>query len=50
LSTLRHATRLLILDKGAVAEIGTHDELIAADGIYARLCRMQTEMSKLKVW
>jgi ATP-binding cassette subfamily B protein len=50
LSTLRHAHRLLILDKGSVAEIGSHDELIALDGIYARLCHMQTEMSKLRAW
>lgn len=50
LSTLKNANRLLILDKGELAEIGTHDELIRRDGIYARLCRMQTEMSKLRAW
>ena len=50
LSTLKNAHRLLILDKGQLAEIGTHDELIARDGIYAHLCRMQTEMSKLRAW
>jgi len=50
LSTLKNAHRLLIIDKGELAEIGTHDELIAKDGIYANLCRMQTELSKLKVW
>jgi ATP-binding cassette subfamily B protein len=50
LSTLRHANRLLILEKGQVAEVGTHDELIAADGIYARLCRIQTEMVQRKIW
>ncbi|MFC1526513.1 ABC transporter transmembrane domain-containing protein [Candidatus Latescibacterota bacterium] len=50
LSTLRHANRLLILEKGAVAEVGTHDELLEQDGIYAKLCRMQTEMSKLRAW
>lgn len=49
LSTLRHASRLLILDKGEVAEIGTHDELVAADGVYARLVRMQSELTKRKV-
>ena len=48
LSTLKHAHRLLIIEKGALAEIGSHDELIAQDGIYARLCRMQTELSKLR--
>ena len=50
LSTLKNSHRLLILDKGKLAEIGTHDELIAQDGIYANLCRMQTEMSKLRAW
>ena len=50
LSTLKNSHRLLILDKGKLAEIGTHDELIEQDGIYANLCRMQTEMSKLRAW
>ena len=48
LSTLRHANRLLIIEKGELAEIGTHDELVAQDGIYARLVRMQTEMSRIR--
>jgi ATP-binding cassette subfamily B protein len=48
LSTLKHANRLLIVEKGKLAEIGSHDELIAQDGIYARLCHMQTELSKLR--
>ncbi|MBT3344887.1 MAG: ABC transporter ATP-binding protein [Gemmatimonadetes bacterium] len=50
LSTLRHANRLLILEKGRIAEIGTHDELIEADGIYARLCRIQTDAIQRRVW
>ena len=50
LSKLKNANRLLILDKGELAEIGTHDELIQRDGIYARLCRMQTEMYRLRAW
>ena len=48
LSTLKHANRLLIIEDGELAEIGSHDELIAQDGIYARLCHMQTELSKLR--
>lgn len=50
LSTLRHANRLLILDKGQIAEVGTHDELLEVDGVYARLCRMQSELTQRKVW
>jgi ATP-binding cassette subfamily B protein len=48
LSTLRNAHRLLILEKGKLAEIGTHDELIEQDGIYAKLCNMQSQMSQLR--
>ena len=50
LSTLKHADRLLILEAGELAEIGTHDELIERDGIYARLCSMQTELSRIRAW
>lgn len=50
LSTLKHAHRLLIVEQGELAEMGTHDELIAQAGIYAGLCQMQTELSKLRAW
>ncbi len=39
LSTVRHADRIYVLEKGAVIEQGTHDELIALNGLYAGLCR-----------
>jgi len=48
LSTLRNADRLFIIEKGQLQEQGTHDELIAEDGIYAKLVRMQTEMSRIR--
>ena len=43
LSTLRHANRLLVLEKGKQAELGTHDELMARNGTYAKLVQLQTE-------
>jgi hypothetical protein len=46
LSTLRNADRILAFDRGRLAEQGTHAELLAADGIYARLVRLQTQVSK----
>ena len=47
LSTLRNATRLIVLDKGELAEVGTHDELIKKQGIYYGLVMDQRQMSKM---
>ena len=47
LSTLRNATRLVVLDNGRIAETGTHDELIEKHGIYYGLVMAQREMSKM---
>jgi ATP-binding cassette subfamily B protein len=37
LHTVARADRVLVLDRGRVAETGTHDELLAAGGVYARM-------------
>ena len=41
LSTLRSADKIIVIKEGAVAEDGTHQELIALDGVYAELHRLQ---------
>ncbi len=42
LSTVRHADRIHVLAEGRIVESGTHDELVAARGLYAALWRIQT--------
>ena len=41
LSTVREADRIYVLSEGEVRETGRHDDLVAADGLYAKLCRLQ---------
>ena len=43
LSTIRDATRIVVLDHGVIQEIGSHDELLANNGMYANLYRMRYE-------
>ncbi|MEI9959018.1 MAG: ABC transporter ATP-binding protein, partial [Ferruginibacter sp.] len=43
LSTIRKADKIMVLDKGEIKEIGTHDELLAKEGFYYQLHKMQFE-------
>ena len=43
LSTIKKADRIVVLHKGRVAEEGTHDELLAREGLYWKLYRLQSE-------
>ncbi len=47
LSTIRKANKIIVLDKGKIMEMGNHEELIAHNGFYANLHRMQFEKQKL---
>jgi ATP-binding cassette subfamily B protein len=47
LSTLRNADRLIVLDKGEIAEIGTHEELMAKEGAFFNLVKTQTAINEI---
>lgn len=46
-STVRHADRIIVLDAGRIAEIGTHEELISGGGLYAHVERVQSRKDEL---
>ena len=47
LSTLRNADRLIVLDRGAIAEMGTHEELMAKKGSFYKLVQTQTQLNEI---
>lgn len=46
LSTIRKADKIIVLDKGEIKEMGSHDELLLMGGFYAKLHEMQFEKKK----
>jgi ATP-binding cassette subfamily B protein len=46
LSTLKNSDRILVVDKGQILEQGSHEELLAKGGLYHRLVKIQTELSR----
>jgi len=47
LSTIRNANKIMVIDKGIVAESGTHDELIKHNGLYKKLNELQFEFHSI---
>ncbi|MBV1706391.1 MAG: type I secretion system permease/ATPase [Hyphomicrobiales bacterium] len=47
LAALRPCTRIIAMDGGQIVEIGSHDELLARGGLYARLWRLQSDQSRV---
>jgi len=48
LTTIRNADKIIVLKKGSLAEQGTHDELMAKDGEYAKLIKLQGAKQEAK--
>ena len=46
LSTLMHADRVIVLDEGRIVQSGTHDSLVAEEGMYRRLWQIQTSLAE----
>ena len=49
LSTVVNADKIIVLDRGSVAEEGTHDELIEKGGLYARMWNEYNRAARWKI-
>jgi subfamily B ATP-binding cassette protein MsbA len=49
LSTVRKANRIMVMDKGKIAETGTHEELLGRDGLYQKLYQLQFRGQEMEV-
>jgi ATP-binding cassette subfamily B protein len=43
-ATAKDADKIVVLDQGKIAEVGTHDQLIKISGLYKRIFEIQTRM------
>jgi ABC-type multidrug transport system fused ATPase/permease subunit len=48
LSTVQHADRLVVMQRGRIEEIGTHAELLQKGGLYTRLYQTQFQLTSLE--
>ena len=49
LATVLRADRIVVMDHGRVVDVGTHGELVARGGLYARLAAMQFDLENARV-
>ncbi len=49
LSTLKNADHIFVIDEGRVIEAGTHEQLLEKQGVYYKLVKIQTELTRLEV-
>jgi ATP-binding cassette subfamily B protein len=48
ITTLMHADQIIVMDKGRIAEQGTHEELIEKGGMYAKIYELQMQQSQIE--